>query len=106
MFFKTGIYRHFKGNEYKAIGVARCRMDNLRGAPILKAKNSEKPEESFNVFRVDGELAIEACDTRSWVIYQALYGDRDWWMRPESMFTELVVKPGYSGPRFEFLRSE
>ncbi|HYC80101.1 MAG TPA: DUF1653 domain-containing protein [Candidatus Binatia bacterium] len=37
------------------------------------------------------------------VIYQHLYGDYTWWVRPLSMFTENVERDGYSGPRFVFV---
>jgi len=34
------------------------------------------------------------------VVYQALYGDKDFWVRPKEMFFSNVEKPNYSGPRF------
>lgn len=37
------------------------------------------------------------------VVYQALYGDRGIWVRPLSMWTEVVIKEGYQGPRFQFV---
>jgi len=63
---KIGKYRHYKGNEYKVIGVA---------------KHSETQEEL--------------------VVYQALYGDHQIWVRPLEMFKENVVVDGTEKPRFE-----
>lgn len=38
-----------------------------------------------------------------YVIYQALYGDRQLWIRPIGMFTETIEKDGSTIPRFEFI---
>lgn len=62
---KPGVYRHFKGNLYRLITVAR---------------HSETLEEM--------------------VVYQALYGEGGYWVRPAAMWDEIVEKDGYSGPRF------
>ena len=37
------------------------------------------------------------------VVYQALYGEKALWVRPISMWNELVDKDGYRGPRFTFI---
>lgn len=34
------------------------------------------------------------------IIYRALYGNRAVWVRPSSMWFELVETDNYSGPRF------
>ena len=65
MTVEPGIYRHFKGNLYRVIGVAR---------------HSETLEEM--------------------VVYRALYGDGELWVRPAAMWNETVERDGYSGPRF------
>ncbi|MEK7180876.1 MAG: DUF1653 domain-containing protein [Patescibacteria group bacterium] len=65
---KVGKYRHFKGNEYEVIGVA---------------KHSETLEE--------------------FVVYRALYGGGELWVRPKEMFLEKVNKDGKSVSRFEYL---
>lgn len=62
---KLGKYRHYKGNEYEVIGVA---------------KHSETLEEI--------------------VVYQALYGDKQIWVRPLKMFLEEVELDGKKIPRF------
>ena len=54
-----GRYRHFKGNEYEVIGIARHSED-------------ESPM----------------------VVYRALYGDGGIWVRPASMWNEMVTRNG------------
>lgn len=68
MNLKPGQYRHFKGNDYELIGIAR---------------HSESLEPM--------------------VVYRALYGDGGLWVRPAAMWTELVEKEGYQGPRFRYI---
>ena len=68
---KLGRYRHFKGNEYEVIGVA---------------KHSENLEPM--------------------VVYRALYGDGDLWVRPASMWNELVERDGKRFPRFTYVGEE
>ena len=53
---EPGIYKHYKGNEYQVLGVA---------------KHSETLEEL--------------------VVYQALYGSEEMWVRPSAMFEEQVI---------------
>lgn len=65
---KLGKYRHFKGNEYEVIAVA---------------KHSETLEEL--------------------VVYRALYGDGGIWIRPVSMWNEVVEYNGKTLRRFEYL---
>lgn len=38
------------------------------------------------------------------VIYQCLYGDYSMWVRPESMFTELVMIENQPQPRFTLVQ--
>lgn len=40
------------------------------------------------------------------VVYQALYGEYGIWVRPISMWNELVDVNGIETPRFKFLREE
>ncbi len=65
---KLGKYRHFKGNLYEVIAVA---------------KHSETLEET--------------------VVYRALYGEKDYWVRPAAMWNETVEREGKVFKRFEFI---
>lgn len=66
---RLGRYRHYKGAEYRVLGLAR---------------HSETLEPL--------------------VVYQALYGERGLWVRPQPMWTETVTtKAGAKVPRFAFL---
>jgi len=62
---KLGRYRHFKGNEYEVIAIAR---------------HSETLEEM--------------------IVYRALYGEGDIWVRPASMWNETVERDGKLYQRF------
>lgn len=68
MELKLGKYKHFKGNEYEVIGIA---------------KDSETLEEM--------------------VVYKALYGEGQTWVRPLKMFTEVIEREGKQIQRFEFV---
>ena len=68
MDIQPGIYRHFKGNRYEVVGIAR---------------HSETMEPM--------------------VVYRALYGECGLWVRPASMWNEIVDKEGYHGPRFQYI---
>ena len=59
-------YRHFKGNEYELLYIA---------------KHSETLEE--------------------YVVYRALYGDCEVWIRPKEMFFEEIPRDGKTFRRFE-----
>jgi cyclomaltodextrinase / maltogenic alpha-amylase / neopullulanase len=37
------------------------------------------------------------------VVYRALYGGRELWVRSREMFSEIVQKEGAAVPRFEFV---
>ena len=65
---RPGRYRHFKGNEYEVLGVAR---------------HSETEEEL--------------------VVYRPLYGEGCLWVRPVSMWNELVTRDGKTQPRFVYI---
>ena len=63
-----GKYRHFKGNEYEVLYIA---------------KNSETLEDM--------------------VVYRALYGEGEVWVRPASMWNEEIVRDGKRVKRFTFI---
>lgn len=65
---KKGRYRHYKGNEYEVIGVA---------------KHSETLEPM--------------------VVYKALYGDGEFWVRPLSIWNEKVNVNGVEMLRFTYI---
>ncbi|HEY5268268.1 MAG TPA: DUF1653 domain-containing protein [Candidatus Saccharimonadales bacterium] len=71
MSIKLGLYKHYKGNVYEVIGMA---------------KHSETLEEM--------------------VVYKAKYGEGALWVRPASMFEELVEVDGKTVKRFETLLNE
>jgi len=66
---QKGVYRHYKGNEYRVIDIA---------------KHSETLEDM--------------------VVYKALYGDRETWVRPLSVWETPVDVDGKKVKRFEFLK--
>ena len=68
MEIKQGKYRHFKGNEYEVLYIA---------------KNSETLEDT--------------------VVYRALYGAGEVWVRPASMWNEEIVRDGKRVKRFTFI---
>ena len=65
---KAGLWRHFKGNEYEVLYLAR---------------HSETLEEL--------------------VVYRALYGEGGVWVRPASMWNEVVERDGQRFVRFTYL---
>ena len=65
---KIGKYRHFKGNEYEV---------------LYLAKHSETQEEM--------------------VVYKALYGDGGVWVRPSSMWNEIIERDGKIFQRFTYI---
>ena len=43
-------------------------------------------------------------ETEEWmVVYQALYGERGFWVRPAGMWKETVLLDGRPVPRFQYL---
>jgi hypothetical protein len=66
---QLGKYRHYKGNMYEVLGVA---------------KHSETLEES--------------------VVYRAMYGENELWVRPVKEFFEIVEVGGKKVSRFEFIK--
>lgn len=65
---KKGVYKHFKGNNYRLI-----------------------------------EIATHSESLEKMVVYQALYGNYSFWVRPLSMFFEKVQIKGQWVQRFEYI---
>ncbi len=65
---RIGRYRHYKGNEYEVLGVA---------------KHSETLEPM--------------------VVYRALYGEKEIWVRPAYMWNESVTVNGVELKRFTYI---
>ena len=68
---KRGVYRHFKGNLYQLLDVAR---------------HSETGEKM--------------------VIYRALYGERGLWVRPATMWDEVIERDGRQYRRFTYVADD
>lgn len=67
----NGIYKHYKGLEYKV---------------LYSARHSETLEPL--------------------VVYQALYGEFEIWVRPLNMFLETLMINDKICPRFEYIQTE
>ena len=52
------------------------------------------------------DVATHSETLEEMVIYRALYGDRNLWVRPASMWCEVVDRPDYHGPRFSYIGDE
>ena len=51
------------------------------------------------LYRVEG-VARHSETLEEMVVYRALYGERGVWVRPAAMWSEIVDRDGYHGPRF------
>ena len=71
MEIKLGKYRHFKGNEYEVLHIAR---------------HSETEEDM--------------------VVYRALYGAGEIWVRPAWMWNETIDREGKSFRRFTYVEGQ
>ncbi|PIN76615.1 hypothetical protein COV17_01795 [Candidatus Woesearchaeota archaeon CG10_big_fil_rev_8_21_14_0_10_36_11] len=49
------------------------------------------------------EIGRHSETLEEFVVYKALYGERDVWVRPKTMFLEKVSIDGKEVPRFEFI---
>ena len=55
-----------------------------------------------NYYEVIG-IASHSETMEPMVVYRALYGEGGLWVRPAAMWNEIVEKPEYTGPRFQFV---
>ena len=58
-----------------------------------------------NVYRVL-HLAKNSETLEDMVVYQAMYGERGIWVRPKSMFEEVIERDGKTIRRFEEITNE
>ncbi len=70
---KIGRYRHYKGNEYEVIGIAK-HSETLEDLVIYKALYESKE-----------------------------FGNEALWARPAAMFLEMVKVDGKDIPRFQYI---
>ena len=57
-----------------------------------------------NYYEVIG-IASHSETMEPMVVYRALYGEGGLWVRPAAMWNEIVDKPEYHGPRFQYIGS-
>ena len=55
-----------------------------------------------NLYEVIG-VANHSETMEPMVVYRALYGEHGLWVRPASMWEEVVDRDGYHGTRFQFI---
>ena len=55
-----------------------------------------------NLYEVIG-VANHSETMEPMVVDRALYGEHGLWVRPASMWEEVVDRDGYHGPRFQFI---
>ena len=58
-----------------------------------------------NIYRVL-HIAKHSETLEEMVVYQAMYGNRDIWVRPLSMFEEVIERDGKTFRRFEEISKE
>lgn len=70
-------------------------------------RNTELKPGKYRHFK-GGEYELLGVATHSetlepMVIYRALYGNENLWVRPAAMWNEIVKKGHYCGPRFQLI---
>ncbi len=58
-----------------------------------------------NLYEVIG-TALHSETREPMVVYRALYGEHGLWVRPAAMWSEIIDRDGYHGPRFQYIGSE
>ncbi len=56
-----------------------------------------------NMYFIHG-IARHSENHEIFVMYQALYGGYNMWIRPFTMFTEIIIIDGIEQPRFKFIK--
>ena len=91
------------------VGPHTMTLDNVRQslAPAVREIMGQYPRKAERYFRhFKGNpyrLLVHAKDSETlsrMVTYQALYGKRGYWVRPEKMFFERITRDGHIFPRF------
>ena len=68
---------------------------------------SKVEEEEFQKLREVEAWGFDNCETlEDMVVYRALYGDGDVWVRPASMWNESVILEGKQVKRFELIETK
>lgn len=52
------------------------------------------------------DIATNSESLEKYVVYRALYGEKDLWVRPASMWNEKVTRDGKTLKRFELVKEE
>lgn len=87
-------------------------QDHVLWFPILRLESARRriPPGDYRHFKGDAYqvrgLALNSETLEPMVIYQALYGGGEIWVRPASMWLEPVDREDYHGPRFIFVRAD
>ena len=73
-----------------------------RGAPVKPGRYRHFKGGEYQVLG----LARHSETGEEYVVYQALYGERGYWVRPASMWLETVTRDGQTRPRFVWISGE
>jgi len=58
-----------------------------------------------NLYEVIG-VATHSETMEEYVVYRALYGKYDLWIRPKAMFYENIIIDGKETPRFKYIKEK
>jgi len=87
-----GIYRHYKGNQYEVVGFAK-HSETLEDMVVYRQTKRESQPSLLGYDRTS-EVSTE---------YKALYGEGGTWVRPLSMWDNLIETDGKTVKRFEYV---
>jgi hypothetical protein len=96
---KLGVYRHYKGNKYEVVGFAR-HSETEEDMVVYKAL--------ANDMTVGAKLLTSGCPenghpSTSASVVGHVYGDGGTWVRPLSMWGNLIEIGGKTVKRFEYI---
>jgi len=110
---KNQIWRHFKGNKYLILGMARTDEDSIDDSsklPDFYAKDVEYPNTLYAVLEINGELILDkkpdalALFPSEYVIYQDLDNPSKVWARELNNFKDPVkVDDFFHQDRFQLV---